>query len=303
MIQKTEKVSYLDYPTVLLTGGTGFVGRNIAPILEQTCNLLVPSRAELDLFDDEAIVRYLEDNAVDVVVHLANPNPAKNFQEDGDRDMFAASIRSFMNVFRLRGYCNHVLYLGSGAEYDKRRDLCRVTEEEIVESVPVDAYGEAKYVINSLAQNSENVTNLRLFACYGPYDHDSKFITHCVRSVLLGRDITIRQDCRFDYLHVYDLAKIVDYFIHNSPQHNDYNVASGAPILLSEIAQKVLDIMGSDLRIEILSPGMNKEYTASVERLSLETGLFSDFISLDEGIKMQIEFEKETMHEWMHRYQ
>lgn len=303
MIQTTEKVGYLDHPTVLLTGGTGFVGRNIAPILEQTCNLLVPTRAELDLLDDEAIAQYLEDNAVDVVVHSANPNPVKNPRDDGDRDMFAASIRSFMNVFRLRDRCDRVLYLGSGAEFDKRRDLQQIVEEEVAGAVPVDAYGEAKYVINSLAQNSDNVTNLRLFACYGPYDHDSKFITHCIRSVLLGRDITIRQDCRFDYLHVYDLGKVVDHFIHHSLHYHDYNVASGSSALLSEIAQKVLDAMGSDLQIDILSPGMNKEYTASVERLDRETGLPADFISLDEGIKMQIEFEKETMHEWMHRYQ
>lgn len=303
MIQSTTEKDLLEKPTVLLTGGSGFVGRNVSPILERNCKLLIPARSELDLLDAQALERYLEEHSVDIIVHSANPNPVKNPKDDGDKEMFAASVRSFMNIFRLRNLCHRVLYLGSGAEFDKRRDLREIKEEEVSDSVPVDAYGEGKFVMNALAQDSRNVTNLRLFACFGPYDHDSKFITHCIRSVLLGRDITIRQDCRFDYLHVYDLAKVIDYFIHNEPEHRDYNIASGSSLLLSEIAQMVLDVMGSESKIELLSPGLNKEYTASVDRLESETGLPSQFISLREGIEMQVEFEKETMPEWIERYQ
>lgn len=303
MIENIAKTDVPERPVVLMTGGSGFVGCNIAPALEKTNRLLIPTRAELDLLDADAIARYVEEHEVDIIVHSANPNPVKNPQADGEKDMFSASIRSFMNIFRLRNSCSRILYLGSGAEFDKRRDLHRITEEEVASSVPVDPYGEAKYVINSLAQNVDNVTNLRLFACYGPYDHDSKFITHCIRSILLGRDITIRQDCRFDYLHVYDLGKVIDYFLHNEPKERDYNIASGSSFMLSEIAQMVLDLMGSDLRIEILNPGLNKEYTASIDRLDRETGLASSFISLSEGIQIQIDFEKETMSEWVDRYQ
>ncbi len=303
MIQEAEERQFLDRPVVLLTGGSGFVGRNIAPLIGENCNLLTPPRAELDLLDADAIARYVDDHQVDVIVHLANPNPVKNPEADGDKDMFEASLKSFMNIFRQRNSCSHILYLGSGAEYDKRRDIQQIEEEEVANSVPVDAYGEAKFIMNSLAQSSDNVTNLRLFACFGPYDHDSKFITHCIRSILLGRDITIRQDCKFDYLHVYDLAKIIGYFIHNKPQYRDYNVASGSPVLLSEIAQTVIDAMNSDLSVQVSSPGLNKEYTASVNRLNDETGLPAEFASLNEGIKRQIEFEKETMPEWVQRYQ
>lgn len=303
MIQETGEATCFDYPTVLLTGGTGFVGRNVSPILERNCRLLVPARSELDLLDAQALERYIEEHDVDVIVHSANPNPVKNPKDDGDKEMFAASVRSFMNIFRLRNHCPRILYLGSGAEFDKRRDLREIREEEVADSVPVDAYGEGKFVMNALAQDSSNVTNLRLFACFGPYDHDSKFITHCIRSVLLGRDITIRQDCRFDYLHVYDLAKVIDYFVHHEPKYRDYNIASGSSLLLSEIAQMVLDIMGSDLKIELLSPGLNKEYTASVDRLENETSLPGRFMSLREGVEIQVEHEKETMPEWVGRYQ
>lgn len=302
MIGIDRKIDLLDRPIVLLTGASGFIGRNIAPILEKTCTLLTPTRRELNVLDGNALSSYIEKHGVQVLIHSANPNPVKNPKDDGNIDMFATSLKSYMNIFRLRESCPRILYFGSGAEYDKRYDIACVAEDDLKSSNPVDAYGEAKYIMNSLTKTSDNITNLRVFGCYGPHDHDSKFITHCIRSVILGRDITIRQDCKFDYLHVYDLAKIVDYFVHNQPQYRDYNVASGDPVYLSEIARMVLDIMESNLGIRIACPGLNHEYTASVARLEKETGLTTKFISLREGIQLQIQFEKKSMNNWIQRY-
>ena len=38
---------------VLLTGGTGFIGRNIKEYLKNKCNLYIPTREELNLFSEE----------------------------------------------------------------------------------------------------------------------------------------------------------------------------------------------------------------------------------------------------------
>ena len=55
-----------------------------------------------------------------------------------------------------------------------------------------------------------------------------------------------------------------------------------------EIAEKVLKLMNSDKKVIILKDGMNKEYTPNISRLLEEMGGYK-FISLDEGIKIQIE--------------
>ena len=280
---------------VLFTGGTGFVGRNTLPVLE-ACGrfeVFAPRRAELNLFSPEEVCAYVADNAIDVVFHAANPNASKN-DLDSDATLYQDSMRMFMPVYECRDLVERVVYLGSGAELDKRRDLARVGEEAFGESMPVNDYGQAKYVQMLLAQGAENVHNLRLFACFGPFDHWTKFITHCIRSVLAGVEITIRQDCRFDYLHVSDFARVIAWSLDAPLAYKDYNVGSGKSHLLSEIATMVVGAMGSDLPVRVLNEGLNREYTPNVDRLSAESGLVEGFLSLEEGIALQIAHEKEV---------
>lgn len=276
---------------VLFTGGTGFVGKNVIPILEKDFQLLAPSRRELNLLDFREVESYIRDNDIQIIVHSANPNAVKNSLDSDDR-LFKESLKMFMNFYRMRHFYEKMIYLGSGAEYDKRTEIKKISENEIGKSIPEDDYGFAKYIINELACNSENIYNLRLFACYGPYDFYTKFITHAIRCCIRGESLTIRQDCMFDYLHVYDLAKIIKSFIENQPLYHDYNVCSGYRIKLSQIAEEVIKQMNSDSQIIIKKDGMNNEYTADNTRLAQEFPLKSP-ISLAEGIKMQIQWEKE----------
>ena len=274
---------------VLFTGGSGLVGSNVLPLIKEKYDIYAPTRQELNLLDTGAVETYVKNGNFDIIIHSANPNPKKN-NLDNIGSMTENSLRCFMNFYRVRKYCKRLYFVGSGAELDKTRDMIQISEEEFDRSIPQDEYGFAKYVMNHLALKSDNVYNLRLFACYGPGDTDNKFITHCIRSVLADKDITIRQNCIFDYIQVYDLANIFSYFIENKPKYHDYNIASGDRYTLVEIAEKVLKLMNSDKKVIILKDGMNKEYTPNISRLLEEMGGYK-FISLDEGIKIQIESE------------
>lgn len=278
---------------VLLTGSSGFIGKNIKPLLEGCCDLHTPARGDLDLKNAASVSRYLRNNEFDIVIHSANPNSVKNVLDNKDT-MFEDSLRCFMNLYSCKQYFGKMYFIGSGAEYDKTMDIVTVTEENEFRSVPPDGYGFAKYIMNSIALNDDKLCNLRIFACYGPGDHESKFITHCIRSCLNNQDITIRKDCYFDYMHVNDLGRILAFFIEKSPRHHSYNVCTGRRIRLYEIASIVKTEMKSGSNIIILSDGMNKEYTGSNARLMNEIGPY-DFISLEDGIRMQIECERESL--------
>lgn len=277
---------------VLFTGGTGFVGKNIIPLLKEKYEVIDPTRQELNLRDTGAVYKYVKNGNFDVIVHGANPNPVKNAQCDEAAKMFEDSMRIFMNFYKVSDLCEKLLYLGSGAEFSKTLDMINIKEEEVRRSLPEDVYGCSKYIMNELAHASKNIYNLRLFACYGPYDHESKFITHCIRCCLNNEPITIRQNCYFDYIHVYDLAKIIEFAIENDLKYHDYNVASGKRYSLKEIAEKVKKAMNSSQPVILLAEGWNKEYTADISRLNSESKLSEEFISLDQGIKIQIEYEK-----------
>ncbi len=275
---------------VLLTGRTGFIGKNILPYFQNRHEIVAPSRQELDLLDAEAVLAYIGNGNFDVVFHSANPNPVKNAADRPDR-MFEDSLRIFMNLFQAREFYGKMIYVGSGAEYDKRFDMDMIRENDIGKHLPADAYGLCKFIENTLSAKSANVYNMRLFACYGPYDHSTKFITHAIQCCLDGRPVTIRQNCWFDYMHVDDFARIADWFIRSTPEHHDYNICSGHRTTLESIAQIVCDQMGSSQGIEILSDGFNKSYTASNQRLLQDMGSY-DFVPLEKGIAKQIDWQR-----------
>ncbi|GMO42342.1 MAG: dTDP-glucose 4,6-dehydratase [Termitinemataceae bacterium] len=281
---------------ILMTGATGFIGRNILPILrsyfdtklleygEQT-SIVSPTRNELDITNKQNVDQYLENNSFDILLHFAESDPSHN-PLDKTEKRFDNMVRAFLHFESHAGKFKKVIYTGSGAEYNKAYDIKMSAEEEIGNTIPKDDYGFAKYILNTIARKSENIYNMRLFGCYGPTDPQKKFITDAINSCLNGQAITIKQDCYFDYLYVADFAKIICWFIDNTPKYHDYNITTGNPFKLSSIAKIVADKMNNKKPIKILKSGLNNEYTASNKRLITEIGDF-DFTTLSEGISKQ----------------
>ena len=276
---------------VLLTGGTGFIGRNILPVLQRHAMVDAPRREELDTVSAESVHRYFSGRTYDVVIHAANSNPFLNPRCDDAQTMLEDSLRGFLNLCGESGRYGRMLYFGSGAEYDKRFDIVSIREEAVGRSIPQDVYGFAKYIMNGMARASDNIYNFRLFGCYGPTDSRTKFIRDAIDCCLEDRAITVRQNCMFDYTYVDDIGDIVCRMMDGELKHHDYNVCSGRRISLLEIARMVGRLMGSGKGVEVASPGWNKEYTADNGRLLAELGAF-DFTSMEEGISRQIAWQR-----------
>ncbi len=278
---------------LLLTGGTGFIGRNILPVLREKYDVCAPTRAELNMTDENAIHSYLEKGHFDVVFHCANPNPFKNKQDIQGR-LGLDSLRSYFALRRCSDLFNKMFYIGSGAEYDKRFDIVSAKEESVDDRLPADDYGFAKYVMNQDARRSENVYNLRIFGCYGPMDVKTKFIRDAVDCCLENRPITIRQNCMFDYMYVEDLAHIACKLMEKETlSFHDYNVCSGKRISLLDIAEIVKTQMNNPRPVGIAKDGWNKEYTGDNSRLMKEIPDFR-FTPIEEGIARQIKWQKEA---------
>lgn len=295
MIYKVKKDEIMK--KILMTGGTGFVGSNVLSILEkrEQYRIIHPKREELNLKDEKEVVDFLLLNKFDVILHFANPTPGKNSLDSFDT-LMEDGLRIFLNLYNHSDLYGKMIYTGSGAEFDKRLPMDKVEEKDCFRSIPRDSYGLSKLIMNRLAYNSENVYNFRIFGCYGPGDLESKFITHCIRSVILGIPITIRKDCKFDYIHVNDFAKYIEWGIENDLKFHSYNVSSGKEYYLSEIARIVCNQMKSDLKIEFLSKQFNNNYTADNRRIISESG-FSPAYSIEEGIKQQIIWEQNNWSE------
>ncbi len=173
-----------------------------------------------------------------------------------------------------------MIFLGSGAEYDKRQNLHKVKESDFNKSVPIDDYGFSKYLCSTYIEHQRDIVNLRLFGVYGKYeDYQLRFISNSIYKALLGLPITIRQNVYFDYLYVDDCITIIDSFINHHPSYNFYNLGSGRQINLQQIARKIIYLTQKKIPIIIKQDGWNKEYTCDITRLRTELPnlIFTDF--------------------------
>ena len=250
--------------TVLITGASGFVGRNLAEALANDYNILSPRHAALDLLDLEALLSFVQKNKVDIIIHAAVHVPMVN----GVEKEYYNDMVMFLHLERISHLVEKVLYFGSGAEFDKRFSIRMAVEEDIGKSIPVSEYGLAKYTMNMLARRSENIYNLRLFGIFGKYElWNIKFLSNLCCKAAFDLPLTVRSDCYFDFLSIEDLPPIVRWFIENTPKYHDYNVCHGTEFLLTQLADMVKKASEKELPIVLLSPEKNLDYSASNLRL------------------------------------
>lgn len=257
---------------ILITGGAGFIGQNILESLGAKYEFLAPSKEELDLRRETAVSQYLERNRVDLIIHAALVGGFKQEKEEGSSNILAGNLQFFFNLIRAKKFYKKMIFFGSGAEYDKRRDLKKVKESDLGLSIPAfDEYSLFKYICSKYIEKCRDITCLRLFGVYGKYDnYKVKFISNAIIKNLLRQDIVINQNVVFDYLFIEDLMPILDYFILNKPKFKSYNVVPDKSIDLITISNIINEISDYKSKIIVLKDGLNNEFTADNSRLKKE---------------------------------
>lgn len=263
---------------ILLLGSSGFIGKNFSEYIAPygAYRLYTPGCSELDLLNGSEVEKYLEQLQPDVVVHAAVCRNPKYFPASSPLPELEQDLRMFYNLERCSHLFGKMLYFGSGAEYDKTRDIASVSETDGGNGVPGNSYGLAKYVIGKEIEHSRNIYNLRVFGLFGKYENwRTTFISGACCKAIKKLPITIRRDAYFDYLDINDFCPAVKWFIDHEPQHHTYNVCSGRRISLLQIAEAVRDLSGNNVPIYVCQSGYANEYTAANERLRREFTQFS----------------------------
>ncbi len=256
---------------ILLTGGSGFIGRNLVEYLRQGHDVLAPGRAELDVSDPSALDRWFSDHEVDAVVHGAL-RPGHRNASDTSGQLWT-NLRMFFGLMRNAHRFKRLVFLSSGAVYDIAQPQERVTEERLGFSLPADEHGLSKYVIAQYIdqlRRSElvDVVELRLFGVFGKHeDYAIRFVSNAICKTLFDLPITLRQNRTFSYLYIDDLGPIVDRFLTGPHPEAAYNVVPDWTDDLYDLAELVRIRSAKDLPIAVETQGNGLPYNASNGRL------------------------------------
>jgi UDP-glucose 4-epimerase len=268
---------------VLVTGGSGFIGRNLVEAWKARYDITAPTSKELDLTNHESVEQYLKTNDFDVVVHTATWNATANSSKDREQ-VLEKNLAMFFNLVRMEDRYGKLIYFGSGAEYGRDHYLPRMMEDYFDTHAPIDQYGFSKYIMAKCTNMSNKIVDLRVFGCYGPYeDWEVRFISNAVCKALYGLPITLRQNVYFDYIWVNDLVRITEWFVRNEGQYKHYNACTGSTIDLVTLANLINKVTGANVPIVIGQQGLKPEYSGSNERLLSEMKGFR-FTKLEDAL-------------------
>lgn len=257
--------------TILLTGASGFIGRNIKEsFLSEKYVLLTPSSKELNVADDVSVDDFFRKNKIDVVIHGAGKPGHRNAKDPAD--IFLTNTKMFFNLEKHKQEYDRMLVLGSGAVYDMRNYRPKMKEENFGDFIPADEHGFCRYVCGRTIAHSSNIYDLRIFSIFGKYeDYAIRFISNAICKTLFDLPITIKQNRYFDFLDVNDLMPILEWFIEHRPRHHAYNITPDKAITLYDVACMVREISGKNyLPVKVAQDGMALEYSGTNERLRVE---------------------------------
>jgi len=333
ILTHTERVwDSLRSQTVFITGGTGFVGTwlvesfvwanerlnlNARAVLltrnPEAFRRKAPQAAQhrsVEMIRGECLTFDFPDGEFPFVIHASTENSFESTAQEpaGTFEREVAATKRLLEFARTRR-TRRFLLTSSGAVYGRQPpELMHISEEHPGAPSTVDplsSYGQAKRVSEFLCtmyarQFGFDAVIARLFAFAGPHlPLDVNFVIgNFVRDVLAGVPVRLLGDgtSQRSYLYAADLAVWLWTLLIHGNTARPYNVGSGDPVSIADLARVVVENTDPGTPIQVLHtavPGSPApRYVPSVERARTELGLVP-LIPLDEAIRRMYRWNRE----------
>jgi nucleoside-diphosphate-sugar epimerase len=298
--------------TVLLTGGSGFIGSHCIETLlgaglevHAVCSSREGRAADgvvwhrADLLDEADVAGLFSRVRPTHLLHLAWFATPGLFPTDAMNYRWTSASLDMLRHFVENGG-SRVVTAGTSYEYDWRYGFC---SEEVTPLAPDSAYGSCKKALAELTAAYAGTTGLssawgRVFFLYGPREYPERLVSSVIRSVLAGEPAKCSHGEQIrDYMHVQDVA---DAFVAIllSDATGPVNVASGVPVTLKSIVTRIGAMLGRPELIELgaipARPNDVPLVVADVRRLVQEV-CWRQRIPLDEGLDQTIAWWRDTL--------
>ncbi|QWR78590.1 NAD-dependent epimerase/dehydratase family protein [Candidatus Magnetomonas plexicatena] len=244
---------------VIITGATGFVGANLTrALLKQGHDVHLFLRQnfnswridsitndvhihEVELSNEEQLTQKMKEIKSDWIFHLA-VHGAYSWQTDlykiietnitGTVALVCAAVKTGFEAF---------INTGSSSEYGYKSDAPKETDCPEPNSYYAVAKTSATMFCAYMAkQHKVNISTLRLYSAYGPFEEPNRLIPTLIINGLHGKlPQLVRPDISRDYIYIDDITDLYTLIAtkHTSELGAIYNVGTGVQTTLREIVE------------------------------------------------------------------
>lgn len=248
---------------ILLTGGSGFLGKNFVETYKKKYDIVAPTSTEMDLKNFEHIIKMFKETHFDAVVHMAKSS-------ENSASMQMDNIILFKNIqyAAILYGVKKLIVIGDASDLDRSSNLVSVKEDAYGVKIPTDNYGLGRYMVNMLASKDKISTVLRFFNIYGKYgDVQNNLVMQLIARGVVGKKNLELMDKTISTIYVADAVKIIAEFVDNEFARGSYNVAS-SDTSLSAVATNVKKLAKKDGReTEFTFCGNARELTCNTDKL------------------------------------
>jgi nucleoside-diphosphate-sugar epimerase len=270
-------------PRILLTGGSGFIGTVLHPMLEERWPVFAPSKSEMNLVEGAALLDLqVRELSISHLVHLAAPRVYASNRALGET---IAMLRNVLDVCRENGI--HLIYPSSGEIYSGYcSDGIKVDKQ--YPPNPKGPYGETKWLCELLIGQHRREYRvrcglLRSSFLYGAGADRPRFLRTFIANARAGMPIYTHEyrngfPC-LDLMHVNDFCRAISAAIQNGFE-GDANLGTGRLISTRRMAILIRDLLGSETRkVNDEAPNIAMEIAAAYDLLS-----WTPSIAFEEGL-------------------
>ena len=271
---------------ILLTGGSGLVGRNIQEHSSAgKWIILAPTRKELDLTDLSSVSQWVKKHQPDIIVHAAGLVGGIKANIHDPVKFLDVNVNIGRNIIMVARDCNvsKLINLGSSCMYPRSADS-PLTEEKLMDGKlePTnEGYALAKLFTTKLCQfirtENSNMYYKTLIPCnvYGKHDNFNLETAHLLPSII--QKIHSAKINNFDTVRVWGDGTARREFLYAED-------LAGAILLAVEDLQGIPDIMNIGFGLDYSI----KEYYETVAEVLNWEGIFEHDLSMPIGMMQKL---------------
>lgn len=296
---------------VIVTGGSGFIGRSlIIELLNNNYHVVgvVRNISKLDahILNDKNFT-YIEKDLnllceddfqrgeYDSFFHLAWGGVSSSDKNNLKLQMDNISMSIHALEICNKIYCKNFISAGTVAEYVFSKDILNVEEKQ----TPNDFYGAAKtsahYFLNVRArQLKQNFIWAVIPSTFGEFRNDNNIITYTIKTLLENKKPQYGSLTQmWDFLYVSEVARALRLISEYGKDNMIYGIGSGVFKPLIEYIEKIRDLINPKLELGINElvemTNKTKSSCVNITNLKNDTGFIPE-VDFENGIERTIEF-------------